>query len=125
MEQYFVVVNQKYIVKVKANSACGAERVVLDEFNGIRGAQAFGVNEIATDCFAHFMKTCDTISMKELRTMSDAYDARCTALSKAMDRVRALKDHIVDAEKALEIMKAELAASEAECRDYEPLVHEI
>lgn len=125
MGKYFVVVNQKYIVKVESTSAGGAEHVILDGFNGIRGAQAFGKNELTTDLFAHYVETCDTVSLGELAKMSDAYDARCTALAKTMDAAKSLKERIEDTERELESMKRQLELYEAECKEYKSFVYEI
>ena len=49
--KYMVVVNQKYIVTVEANSACSAEHKILDNMDGVQGAQAFTGKELSTDTF--------------------------------------------------------------------------
>jgi hypothetical protein len=70
---YFVVVNNKYIINVSADSACAAEHAILDQYAGTQYAQAFTVKELNTDTFKHFMEVCETISAKELMEKSDEY----------------------------------------------------
>ena len=70
---YFVVVNNKYIINVSADSACAAEHAILDQYDGTQYAQAFTAKELNTDTFKHFMEVCETISAKELMAKSDEY----------------------------------------------------
>ena len=62
---YVVIVNNKFIVNgIESTSAGGAEHKILDNYNGIAGAQAFALNELGTDCFAGFCESCETISLR-------------------------------------------------------------
>lgn len=95
--RYFVVVNQKFIVAVDSTSNGGAEHVVLDRFDGVVGAQAFGPKDVRTETFAHFMATCDTVSIDELETMMARYDsvkARLVEAENEYDRLIALREKI-------------------------------
>lgn len=108
--RYFVVVNQKFIVAVDSTSNGGAEHVVLDRFDGVVGAQAFDSKAVKTETFAHFMATCDTVSMDELETMMSRYDsvkARLVEAEDGYDRLLALREKIIR-----ELEDAEIARSD-------------
>lgn len=84
--KYVVIVNNKFIVNgIESTSAGGAEHKILDNYNGIAGAQAFALNELGTDCFAGFCESCEMISLSELKEMTDKYDELWTAVAEAKD----------------------------------------
>ena len=72
--KFLVVVNQKYIVNVDAQTHGGAEHVLLDDLHyGIDTCQAFSADELKTDTFQYFMGKCETISMNELMRKAEKY----------------------------------------------------
>lgn len=66
MEKYLVIVNQKYLVNVEANSHGGAEHRVLDLVYGITGAQAFSKKDMSTEFFRDYAINCETVSFNWL-----------------------------------------------------------
>lgn len=76
MEKYIVIVNQKYLVMVEANSHGGAEHRILDDiFYGIETCQAFTLKETSTDTFRSLARACETISFTEMQEKAKAYKA--------------------------------------------------
>lgn len=72
--KYFVIVNQKYLVTVDADTAGGAEHKILDDiYYGIKGCQAFNTKELKTDAFRDMVENCSTISFNELLEQSKLY----------------------------------------------------
>ena len=93
--KYMVWVNQKFLVKVEVDgSMLAAEHYILDNFQGIVGAQAFDRDGLKTDTFAGAVACSDTISLDELKAMSDRYENAYIELSKAMDEEREIVDEI-------------------------------
>ena len=78
---YVVMVNNKYMMRVQAESKCGAEHVVLDRFSDeinkyhvITGAQAFDQNDLKTTWFYRdYFSRCDLISMRWLEELVENY----------------------------------------------------
>lgn len=78
---YVVMVNNKYMMRVQAESKCGAEHVVLDRFSDeinkyhvITGAQAFDSDDLKTTWFFRdYFSRCDLISMRWLEELVDDY----------------------------------------------------
>lgn len=96
--RYLVVVNQKYIVSVEAESACGAEHVILDNISGTEGAQAFDRKSIKTETFTWYLENCETVSYETLRQIGEEYSEKVVEytdckveLSKANDEMEELK----------------------------------
>ena len=78
---YVVMVNDKYMMRVQAESKCGAEHVVLDRFSEeinkyhvITGAQAFDSDDLKTTWFFRdYFSRCDLISMRWLEELVEDY----------------------------------------------------
>lgn len=104
---YFVVVNNKYIINVSAGSACAAEHAILDQYNGVQYAQAFTVKELTTDTFKHFMEVCETISTKELMAKSDEYAEQVKEAAAARIRCSDLNAEIAQMEDRLVLLRKE------------------
>lgn len=126
MTKYLVVVNQKYIVKVEAESAGGAEHVVLDNFDGIQYAQAFTAKELTTSTFEYYFDTCSTISLDELKRISDDYVAAWKEVAAATEELRKRQAELEATRKALDLAEANvrtcewnLKQAEAVARGYE------
>ena len=122
---YLVVVNQKYIVSVEANSNGGAEHRVLDAFDGIWTAQAFMMSELGTDTFKHYAETCETISMSELEAKCNGYKRAWEIVGEKNDAVYRCKLRIKEAEKALEDLKEELEMKQAQLDLYIGLAEDV
>lgn len=108
MTTFMVVVNRKYIVKVEAETNGGAEHKILDNYNGTMYAQAFNHKELMTETFVHFFETCQTISLNELETIANNYDAAWKAVGEAMDALREQECAVKELERQLEIAKSNL-----------------
>lgn len=86
--KYMVLVNRKFMIAVEHDgSNGGAEHQIIDNYNGIQGAQAFDKDEMHTDYFSDIVQSCETISLKELKALSDRYEQCYHELAVAKDRV--------------------------------------
>ena len=92
--KYMVMVNQKYMVTVEANSLCGAEHVILDNIDGIEGAQAFDAKGMATQFFADMMQNCETVSYSELLEISARYTEACREMGKLKETLSDMESEI-------------------------------
>lgn len=93
--KYMVLVNQKYMVAVETEgSAAAAEHMILDNYQGIAGAQAFDRAALHTNYFVDVLQNAETISLSELKAMSDRYENAYFELSKKMDAEKAISDEI-------------------------------
>lgn len=122
--KYMVVVNQKFMVAVEANSALAAEHEIINNFAGIDGAQAFDREAMKTDTFAGFLMDCETISLGELKDKADKYEAALKEEATAELKVENMQEAIERAEAQLSKMRSELTMlqidkNEAHCRRLE------
>lgn len=100
--KYMVVVNQKFIVAVEANTNSGAEHMILDTLDGIEVAQAFTAEELNTDTFKWFLENGITISHRELHELSANYTNACKEWADMVDEETAVVHEIASLEKKLE-----------------------
>lgn len=113
---FLTVANQKFILAVEANSALAAEHKLLDELDGIEGAQAFDSQAIKTDTFAGFMTDGVTVSFKELKEISDNYSDKCSKLAIALEVEKMQKLEVERLTRELEAAKEELNVKHWEAR---------
>lgn len=106
MAKYLVVVNQKYIVKVVAESAGGAEHAILDNIDGIQYAQAFTAKELTTSTFEYYLDTCSTISYAELKQIAADYEATRKDVAAAKEELRKREAELEAAREALDLAQA-------------------
>ena len=93
--KYMVLVNQKYMVAVETEgSMAAAEHMILDNYQGIAGAQALDRAALHTNYFVDVLQNAETISLSELKAMSDRYENAYFELSKKMDAEKAIYDEI-------------------------------
>lgn len=93
--KYMVLVNQKFMVAVETEgSMAAAEHVILDNYQGIAGAQAFDRAALHTNYFVDVLQDAETISLGELKAMSDRYEEAYVELSKRMDEEKKVVDEI-------------------------------
>lgn len=105
--KYVVIVNQKYLVSVEANTHGGAEHKILDNiYYGIETCQAFKLEEMVTDVFKALAQNCETISYAEMLQKSKLYketldniesdkitlEKNITEIKNLYERIEALKD---------------------------------
>lgn len=107
--KYLVVVNQKYIVSIEANSACSAEHKILDNMDGIEGAQAFDNKAIKTETFQWYMQNCETVSYNEMLQISQKYTEACKVYAVAIEEEKMVKAEIERLQKMLEEAQHDLA----------------
>lgn len=106
MATFMVWVNQRFMVKVDANSNGGAEHRILDNYELIQGAQAFEIGkDTRTEYFENVMMDAKLISLDELRGLSDEYIGHCNSFGKAMQRIK-------DVDRQIEELKEELVRLE-------------
>ena len=108
--KYMVLVNRKFMVAVEnEGSALSAEHYILDNFQGIIGAQAFDRAALKTDYFADVLQDAESISLDELKKMSDRYEEAYVELSNRMDDERKVVDEIERLKALIEQKEAELS----------------
>ena len=103
--KYIVEVNAKYLVSVEAETVLSAEHAVL-EYDGIWGALAFDSDAMKTETFRGVCLGCETISMKELETLSEEYRAANIAKANVLDAHKAADAEVARLEKLLTEAKA-------------------
>lgn len=121
--KYMVLVNRKFMVAVEHDgSNGGAEHQILDNYNGIQDAQAFDQKEMHTTYFSCIVQSCETISLKELKDMSDRYDQCYHELAVAADRVsnvdmviERLKKQLEDLEHDRSILRKDEMKAQLHC----------
>lgn len=107
--KYMVVVNQKYMISLEHDGSCGgAEHQILDNFQGIEGCQAFNQEGMKTDTFMEYLTTCETISLDELKTMSDEYGKRWKETAKSRDEMKRLEAEVEDLRNQLDVASYKL-----------------
>lgn len=109
--KYMVWVNQKFLVTVETDgSACAAEHEILDNYQGIVSAQALDWDGLKTDTFAGAVLSSETISLNELKAMSDRYEKAWRILAVAKDAEEGLRSEIEQLQDIIERKKAELSS---------------
>ena len=82
--KYIVIVNQKYLVTVEANTHGGAEHKILDNvYYGVETCQAFTIAETSTDIFRALVENAETISYTEMLEKSRLYKETLNNLEQA------------------------------------------
>ena len=119
MKYYVIVNNGRYLVKVDAQSLGGAEHVVLDNYSGITGAQAFNLEDMGLETFQALARTAEPVSLEELGRLSEEYSEHWADVSRAQDVTRRARINFELAQTALEEAREALAiAEEEEIRTY-------
>lgn len=103
--KYIVIVNQKHLVTVDANTHGGAEHKILDDiFFGIETCQAFTIEEMTTDTFKALAENCETISYAELKEKSKTYEETLTEIEKTKDKIenreKEVQEYLIKLDKA-------------------------
>ena len=107
--KYMVLVNQKYMVAVETEgSMAAAEHMILDNYQGIAGAQAFDRAALHTSYFVDVLQNAETISLSELKAMSDRYENAYFELAKKQEDEEATKNEIEQLLEIIERKKTEL-----------------
>ena len=105
---YMMMVNDKYMVSIEHDgSRGGAEHVILDNFDGIQGCQAFAEEDMRTSYFIECLLRCETISLDELKTLSDEYAKRWAEVSRLMTKFDRLSAEVLDLEEKLRNLRSE------------------
>nr|DAP73917.1 MAG TPA: hypothetical protein [Caudoviricetes sp.] len=110
---YVVMVNNKYMMRVQAESKCGAERVVLDRFSDeinkyhvITDAQAFDQDDLkTTGFFREYFSRCDLISMRWLEELVEDYVS-------TMQNLEDMSNLLIEAHKMVDTKVVELEQAE-------------
>lgn len=107
--KYMMVVNQKYMISLEHDGSCGgAEHQILDNFQGIEGCQAFDEKGMKTDTFMWYLTTCKTISLDELKTLSDEYENRWKETAESRDAMKRLEAEVEDLRNQLDVANYKL-----------------
>lgn len=118
--KFVVMVNQKYLVTVEANTAGGAEHKILDNiYYGIETAQAFKAEEMRTEFFMSCFEKCETISYSELMDKAAEYkkateekDAQLNKIVECLNKINALENEIKKAKNDLSIYETNVKTLE-------------
>lgn len=107
--KFLVIVNQKYLVNVEANTHGGAEHIILDNvYHGIKTCQAFTIAETITDTFKAMVENCETISYGEMLEKSKLYQETLNNLERAKKIAKNEKEQINDLLQQIELRKESL-----------------
>lgn len=100
--KFMVIVNNKYMITVDANTHGGAEHKILDDFfYGIEQCQAFSMDELNTETFKYFAEHCETISANELME-------KCETYKKYVDEKQETEQKVNDYTKRIQALENEL-----------------
>lgn len=115
--KFMVMVNNKFMVSVEAESNLAAEHKILDDiYDGMQSALAFDKESMKTDHFRGCLLGCETISFNELKKMSEAYRNQWAKVSECCKAVDAAEEAVEDLEKRLaEAKELALHARQARC----------
>lgn len=105
--KYMVLVNGKFFVKidVEGNKAA-AEHSILDNLDGIIGAQAFDEKDMATEWFVRdWLLNNELISMDELESKTKEYSETWLEYSILKDEVQARQEEIDELNSKLMALK--------------------
>lgn len=86
--KYMIEVNAKYMVSIEEDSPLQAEHKILNENDGCWGALAFDQKMMKTETFAGAVATCETVSIRELQSMSQDYSEKVRRCAAARDEVK-------------------------------------
>ena len=122
---YVVMVNDKYMMRVQAESKCGAEHVLLDRFSEeinkyhvITGAQAFDSDDLKTTWFFRdYFSRCDLISMRWLEELVEDYVS-------TMQDLEDMSNLLIEANKMVDTKEAELEQAEKKRDELERCVND-
>lgn len=109
--KYIVMVNQKYLVSVEAESAGGAEHKILDNvFYGIKTCQAFTLKELGTDFFRGCAERCETISYSELFNKAVEYKEVSEAIAREEENIACYRKQIEDLRNDIKCAEEEISS---------------
>lgn len=104
--KYVVIVNQKYLVSVEANTHGGAEHKILDNvYYGVETCQAFKIEEMATDTFKALAENCETISYDEMVKRSEVYKATLNEIKEDNEMIEKYTEQLNGLYKKIELAK--------------------
>lgn len=110
--KYAVIVNQKFLVTVEANTHGGAEHKILDNvYYGIETCQAFTIDEMTTDVFKALVENCETISYDEMVKRSKDYKATLDEIKEDNEMVEKYTKQLNELYKEIEIAKDNMRVS--------------
>ena len=105
--KFIVMVNQKYLVSVEANTNGGAEHKILDNvYYGIETCQAFSPEEMKTEFFRSCFEECETISYSELFDKAKEYKRLQDEKEAEKDKIAKYRKQIEDLQEALMIARS-------------------
>lgn len=107
--KYMVLVNGKFFVKVEVEGSKGAaEHSILDNFDGITGAQAFDEKDMATEWFVRdWLLNNELISMDELKEKTERYTAAWSEYARTKEALTSKEAEIEELKKQLEELENE------------------
>lgn len=114
MQKYLVVVNQKFLVSVEAETNGGAEHRLLDLIpieGAIRSCQAFSLDELKTEFFRVLVKDCKTISEDEFRCKCESYKKLSDIVNTSKSDVLQLEERIAHYMKEIEACKQSICSA--------------
>lgn len=97
MATHLVILNDKYLIAVDANSSGGAEHRILDRipYEGVvTSCQAFPINEWSSTYFANRAAQCSTMSLDEVETMGAVVGKHVHEAAEAQKEVDRIESNI-------------------------------
>ena len=122
--KFMVMVNNKFMVSVEAESNLAAEHKFLDDiYDGMQSALAFDKESMKTDHFRGCLLGCETISFNELKKMSDAYRNQWHTLAECKGESDTAEAKVKMLEKQLAEAKEVALHAKQRCKEAEHLAY--
>ena len=120
---WLVIVNQKFLVRIIANTAGAAEHKILDNVTCIKSALAFDPIKEAT-FYAWAYAECEVISYAELcNKANNLFANRCENLNELLDEQMHYEAEVKRLEEKLAEAKADLADIAAQAKEFSTKYH--
>lgn len=122
--KFMVMVNNKFMVSVEAESNLAAEHRILDDiYDGMQSALSFDMDTMKTDHFRGCLMGCETISFSELKKMSEAYRDQWHTFAECKGESDTAEAKVRMLEKQLAEAKEVALHAKQRCREAEHLAY--
>lgn len=106
LQPFMVMVNRKFMVKVEALSAYGAEHKILDDiYTGIQTAMAFSKEDMKGEYFINCMLDCQTISYEQLQSYAKNLETVKYMAENLRESVRTVDEEIQELRNRIEMLE--------------------
>lgn len=110
MQKFMVIVNNRFVLLIEAQTNGGAEHKVFDACHNIdiESCQAFGMSELGTEFFQAMVAGCEIKSLSDLTAICNKIKEAQDRKQECVERIEDLKSQISDLEFMLSVHKRNL-----------------